>query len=176
MIKTKEQFFDIIDTCETIFNDKAILYGASWRVFRLGSIIDQIFIKIKRIRQLEITKDNQVGEDKKDPYIAMINYSIIGLIQLELPVISKSDLSTSITMKLYKKYYVNAWNLLEKKNHDYGEAWRDMYIESFTDLILVKINRLKQIFESNEKNDAPIIDAYYDIINYSIFALIKINK
>lgn len=174
---TKKEYFDVIEKCSDVFQNKLTEYGTSWRVFRLPAMIDQIFIKIKRIRQIEETKQNRVGDDPINDYMAIINYCLIGLIQLKLDKVTQPDLKTTAAMTLYLENIRDAWHLLEKKNADYGEAWRDMTIESFTDLMLAKILRIKQLSTIEGKIKSEGIDSnYYDIMNYAIFALIRLSE
>jgi hypothetical protein len=175
--KTKDEYFDIISDCSQVFEAKLEDYGASWRVFRLNAIIDQIFIKIKRIRQIETTKENKVGDDPVNDYMAIINYCLIGLIQLDLDDVTNPEIDSRDAYMLYSAKIQEAWSLLEKKNADYGEAWRDMHIESFTDLMLTKILRIKQIAKNGGTTVSEGIDSnYFDIMNYAVFALIKKGK
>jgi hypothetical protein len=144
-------------------------------MFRISSITDQVFIKANRIRTLEQKGISKVGDDIRGEYLGIVNYSIIALIQLELKDDERTELPVEETQKLYDKYAAEAKDLMEKKNHDYGEAWRDMRVSSLTDMILVKLLRIKQI-EDNEGQTVASegIDAnYFDIINYAIFALIR---
>ncbi len=153
-------------------------YGTAWRVLRTSSITDQIFIKAQRIRNIEDKGTKKVNEDVHSEYIGIINYSIIGLIQLGLKNDSRMELPADEVSKLFDKYANEAKSLMENKNHDYGEAWRDMRVSSLTDLILMKILRIKQI--EDNKGETIIsegVDAnFHDMINYSIFALIKLNE
>ena len=153
-------------------------YGCAWRILRPSSITDQIFIKAQRIRSFENTGVQKIDEDISSEYIGIVNYSIIGLIQIELGVSNSSDLPYEEVAKLYEKYYQIAKQLMVDKNHDYGEAWRDMRISSLTDLILMKIFRVKQIEDNLGKTSVSEgIDAnYMDMINYSVFALIKLQE
>jgi hypothetical protein len=154
-------------------------YGTAWRILRSESITDQIFIKAQRLRSIEEKGGTQkVGEDIRNEYIGMVNYCIMGLIQLELGSTGEADLAHDKATALYDKYAKNAKDLMENKNHDYGEAWRDMRINSLTDLILMKIFRTKQIEDNKGKTIiSEGIDAnYYDIINYSVFALIRLEE
>lgn len=153
-------------------------YGTAWRVLRTSSITDQIFIKAQRIRNIEDKGTQKVNDDVRSEYIGIINYSIIGLIQLGLKDDSRMELPADEVGKLYDGFAAEAKSLMENKNHDYGEAWRDMRVSSLTDLILMKILRIKQI---EDNKGATIIsegiDAnFHDMINYSIFALIKLNE
>lgn len=172
-----KQYFEIINNCKNTFKDKLKDYGVSWRVFRNNAIADQIFIKIKRIRQIEETEINNVGDNIIEDYGAIVNYSIIGLIQLNLNSVTKPDISIDDAIKLYDIKVNTSWELLERKNADYGEAWRDMHIESFTDLMLTKLLRIKEILKNGEVKVSEGIDSnYQDIMNYAIFALIKLLK
>jgi hypothetical protein len=176
-MNTNEQFSEIIKICKDIFIKKMDDYGAAWRVLRTSSLTDQIFIKAKRIRSLEIKKDRKIEEDNRSEYIGIINYSIMALIQLEKGFTETVEETKEVILKQYEYYSNEALELMKKKNHDYDEAWRSMRISSFTDLILMKLNRVKQI-EDNEGITiiSEGIDAnYYDIINYSVFAMIKIE-
>ncbi|MBT3209331.1 MAG: DUF1599 domain-containing protein [Bacteroidetes bacterium] len=177
MSKTNEQFDEIIKICEEVFVKKLQDYGTAWRILRLSSVTDQIYIKANRIRSIELIGEKKIDEGQKDEFIGIINYGIIGLIQLELGISEKADLPINKARDLYKKIFLRAKNLMIDKNHDYGEAWRSMRVSSYTDLILMKINRTKQI--ENNMGQTLIsegIDAnYFDMINYSVFALIKIE-
>lgn len=152
-------------------------YGRSWRIMRPESVTDQIFIKANRIRSIEIKGMSQIEDDIRSEYIGIVNYGIIGIIQLELGYGENEDVSDDEALALYDKYMTITKELMYKKNHDYDEAWRSMRITSYTDLILMKINRTKQI--ENNKGQTIVsegIDAnYMDMINYSLFALIKIE-
>lgn len=177
MANTVEQFKHITSVCRELFVKKLKDYGASWRIMRPTSITDQIFIKAKRIRSVEICGEALVDEDIRSGYIAIVNYGIIALIQLELGHSDKEDISTENAIELYDKYLTETTTLMLAKNHDYGEAWRSMRISSYTDIILTKLNRTKQI-EDNEGKTlvSEGVDAnYMDMINYSIFALIKLE-
>ena len=181
MEKTINQFNTVIDSCREIFIKKTKDYGTSWRILRTPSLTDQIFIKANRIRSIEEKGEMKIKEDIRDEFIAIVNYSVMALIQLELGPASGSDdmqLDTQKTIELYEKYLFGARDLMLNKNHDYGEAWRDMRISSLTDIILMKILRLKQI---EDNKGVTIISegpegSYNDMINYSIFALIKLDE
>ncbi len=153
-------------------------YGSAWRILRLPSLTDQIFIKAQRIRQLQENDVRKVDEGEKSEFIGIINYSIMALVQLELGFVEQPDLSTEEATVLYDKYITITKDLMEKKNHDYGEAWRDMRVSSLTDLILQKLLRVKQI--ENNKGKTLVsegIDAnYQDMINYAVFAMIHLNE
>lgn len=177
MSTTSVEYDASIAICRDIFAKKLHDYGTSWRLFRISSITDQVFIKAQRIRTLETKKTSKVGDDIRGEYLGIVNYSIIALIQIELNDRddTRTELPIAETQKLYDKYAQAAKQLMENKNHDYGEAWRDMRVSSLTDMILVKLLRIKQI-EDNEGQTVASegIDAnYFDIINYAIFALIR---
>jgi len=176
MSVTNLQFDKVVAVCRNIFISKMKDYGSSWRILRPQSVTDQIFIKAKRIRSIETTGISLVGDDVTGEYRAIVNYGIIALIQLELNYSDTVDLNNKDALVLYDKYVAATKELLQAKNHDYGEAWRSMRMESFTDMILTKINRIKTIEENNGHTEASegIDSNYYDIINYAIFGLIKI--
>ncbi len=178
MHNTVEQYQSIIFNCKDIFAKKTKDYGTAWRILRVSSLTDQIFIKANRIRTIQETGINKVGEDIESEFIGIINYCVMALIQLELKNDNRMELSTDETTELYAKYAREAQSLMEKKNHDYGEAWRDMRISSLTDLILMKILRVKQIEDNKGKTIiSEGIDAnYFDMINYAIFALILMSE
>ncbi|MCQ2974413.1 MAG: DUF1599 domain-containing protein [Bacteroidales bacterium] len=175
---TDLQFDKVINKCRDLFKKKASDYGTAWRIMRPESITDQIFIKANRIRGLEINKTSMIDEGVVPEFIGMINYSIMGLIQLEKGFADTADITAEIAVEYYNKYAEQAKNLMMKKNHDYGEAWRSMRISSITDLILMKIYRIKQIENNDGKTSVSEgIDAgYFDIINYSVFNLIKLGE
>jgi len=178
MNKTAAQYETAITLCKEIFIKKMKDYGTAWRILRTSSITDQIFIKAQRIRNIEDKGTQKISENIRSEYIGIVNYSIIGLIQLGLKNDLRIDMPTDEIAKLYEKYANEARNLMEDKNHDYGEAWRDMRVSSLTDLILMKLLRIKQI--EDNKGETIIsegIDAnFHDMINYAIFALIKLNE
>ena len=177
MPETAQEYDIIIDTCRDIFLKKMHDYGTAWRILRTTSITDQIFIKAKRIRTLEEKRVCKINEGVVPEFIGIINYSIMGLIQLELGPGEDTHAGQEKIVSLYKDYFQKAKMLMMDKNHDYGEAWRNMRISSYTDLILMKINRTKQI-EDNQGNTliSEGIDAnYYDMINYAVFALIRLT-
>lgn len=178
MSRTPEEFDKVIEICRNIFTKKLQDYGSSWRIMRPQSVTDQIFIKANRIRSIEIKGVSKVNEGIRSELIAIVNYGIIGLIQLELGTAETADLSPEKATELYSKYAHEAKTLMLDKNHDYDEAWRMMRMESYTDLILMKIYRTKQI-ESNQGKTliSEGIDAnYFDMINYAVFGLIKIDE
>lgn len=164
--------------CRSLFINKMTDYGSAWRILRLPSLTDQIFIKAQRIRQLQENTTRKVDEDEIPEFIGIINYSIMALIQLELGVVEQPDLNVDEAVRLYDKHMKETKDLMEKKNHDYGEAWRDMRVSSLTDLILQKLLRVKQIEDNQGKTlVSEGIDAnYQDMINYAIFALILMNE
>jgi len=178
MSNTEQQFDQVAAICSDIFTKKMKDYGASWRILRPQSVTDQIFIKANRIRSIETKGVSKVDEGIRSELIAIVNYGIIGLIQLELGFSESDDLSYENGVALYKKYMQEAKTLMMAKNHDYDEAWRTMRMESYTDLILMKIYRTKQI--EDNKGQTIIsegIDAnYFDMINYAVFGLIKIEE
>lgn len=178
MSQTDKQFDQIATVCRDIFSKKMKDYSASWRIMRPKSVTDQIYIKANRIRSIETKGVAKVDEGIRSELIAIVNYGIIGLIQLELGVAEKDDLSYEQSIALYNKYITEAKTLMMDKNHDYDEAWRSMRMESYTDLILMKINRTKQI-EDNQGITliSEGIDAnYFDMINYAVFGLIKMEE
>lgn len=177
MNDTKGQFEHIIGICRDLFVKKLHDYGASWRIMRPESITDQIFIKAKRIRNLEIKKVSQVGEGVYPEFVGIVNYGIVGLIQLDMGFASTVDISIDQAVELYDKFMDKTKELMLKKNADYDEAWRDMRINSYTDLILTKIQRTKQIEDHHGTTIVSEgVDAnYMDMVNYSIFALIKLE-
>lgn len=167
-----------MERCKSLFDNKMKDYGSAWRVLRSSSLTDQIFIKAQRIRTLQETGENKVGEDVESEFIAIINYCIMALIQLELPKDSGLELEPKVAASLYEKYSTQTKELMMKKNHDYGEAWRDMRVSSLTDLILMKLLRTKQIENNAGKTlVSEGIDAnYMDMLNYAAFALIRIEE
>jgi hypothetical protein len=174
---TNQQYDAVIKLCKDIFLKKMKDYGTAWRILRTSSLTDQIFIKAQRIRSIEQKGTQKVQDDIRGEYIGIINYCIIALIQLEMVDDVRTDLPYEETAALYEKHFLNTKKLMQDKNHDYGEAWRDMRISSLTDLILMKILRVKQI-EDNQGQTiiSEGIDAnYMDMINYSAFALIKLS-
>ncbi|NOR76697.1 MAG: DUF1599 domain-containing protein [Draconibacterium sp.] len=176
MEKTIQQYDKIISICRNIFLKKMADYGTAWRILRPVSLTDQIYIKARRIRSIEETGITKVDEGIEPEFIGIINYSIIGLIQLELGPLDE-EMPNKKTQKLYDSYFEEAKTLMMAKNHDYGEAWRNMRISSYTDLILMKIKRTKQIEDNQGKTlISEGIDAnYLDMINYAVFAMIKLK-
>lgn len=176
MEKTNEQYDRVITTCRELFENKMTDYGTAWRILRPKSLTDQIYIKAQRIRSIEEKGVSKVGEGIRPEFIGIINYCIMGLIQLELGP-SDEEMPDDKTLELYTNYFHEAKRLMMDKNHDYGEAWRNMRISSYTDLILMKIKRTKQIEDNLGKTlVSEGIDAnYMDMINYAVFAMIKIE-
>ncbi|WBX76131.1 DUF1599 domain-containing protein [Tenacibaculum ovolyticum] len=174
MQNTSKQYDVVVEECRSLFIKKMSDYGSAWRILRLPSLTDQIFIKAQRIRQLQENTERKIDEGEKSEFIGIINYSIMALIQLELGVAEQPDLNTNDATSLYNTHIKITKELMENKNHDYGEAWRDMRISSLTDLILQKLLRVKQIEDNQGKTlVSEGIDAnYQDMINYAIFALI----
>jgi hypothetical protein len=178
MSTTSKQYDAQIAICRNLFNKKMKDYGCAWRILRLPSLTDQIFIKAQRIRGLQQNKEQKVAEGQQPEFIGIINYCIMALIQIEKGVVEQPDLSTSEAEALYQKHITITKELMENKNHDYGEAWREMRISSLTDLILQKLLRVKQIEDNQGKTlVSEGIDAnYQDMINYSVFALILMKE
>ncbi|HMZ46610.1 MAG TPA: DUF1599 domain-containing protein [Chitinophagaceae bacterium] len=178
MSQTNQQYDLIINSCKDVFIKKATDYGTAWRVLRLISVVDQIFIKALRIRTIQDLKQQKVKDNITDEFKGIINYGVIGLIQLELKESKIEELATTYVQTLYSKQITLSKDTMLNKNHDYGEAWRDMSQESFTDLILMKLQRIKQILANDGKTIiSEGIDAnFVDIINYSVFALILISE
>ncbi|WP_303315907.1 DUF1599 domain-containing protein [Flavivirga abyssicola] len=178
MQDTSKQYDAVVDTCKSLFIKKMSDYGSAWRILRLPSLTDQIFIKAQRIRGLQQNDVRKVDEGEVSEFIGIINYCIMALIQLEKGVVEQPDLSTEDATELYEKQVAITKQLMQDKNHDYGEAWRDMRVSSLTDLILQKLLRVKQIEDNAGKTlVSEGIDAnYQDMINYAIFALIHLNE
>lgn len=176
--QTSSQYDHAIGRCKRIFISKSKDYGTSWRVMRLSSITDQIFIKAQRIRNIEETGVQKIGDDIESEYIGIINYCIMGLIQIELKDSTNLDLPIEQLTVLYEKYVLHTKQLMEEKNHDYGEVWRDMRVSTFTDILLVRLMRIKQIEDNKGQTImSEGIDAnLQDMINYSVFALIRIDE
>lgn len=177
MTKTVTEYTNVINVCREIFAKKTKDYGTAWRILRPSSLTDQLFIKAQRIRTVQETGQNKVGENIEDEFVAIVNYCIMALIQLKEQGLTEMELDSEVAISLYEKYAKEAEELMMKKNHDYGEAWRDMRVSSLTDMILQKIMRVKQI---EDNNGATIIsegiDAnYFDMLNYAVFALIHLK-
>ncbi|PHR87461.1 MAG: hypothetical protein COA80_18830 [Leeuwenhoekiella sp.] len=178
MKQTSAQYDAVITTCRDLFSKKMSDYGSAWRILRLPSLTDQIFIKAQRIRGLQENAVHKIDEDESAEFIGIINYSVMALIQLEKGVVEQPDLNLEEALEAYDRHVKTTKELMLNKNHDYGEAWRDMRISSLTDLILQKLLRVKQI--ENNKGKTLVsegIDAnYQDMINYAVFALIHIEE
>lgn len=174
MIPTTVAYDNVIERCRSLYVNKMSDYGAAWRILRLPSLTDQIFIKAQRIRSLQENEVRKVDEGEAGEFVGIINYSVMALIQLDLGVADQPDLDTEKAAALYDAKIHLTKTLMEAKNHDYGEAWRDMRVSSLTDLILQKILRVKQIEDNKGKTIVSEgIDAnYQDMINYAVFALI----
>lgn len=174
MNKTSQEYDHVIAICRQLYANKLKDYGCAWRILRLPSLTDQIFIKAQRIRSLQQNQIRKVDEDETGEFIGIINYAIIALIQLELGVVDQPDLTVEKAVALYDEKVALTKSLMENKNHDYGEAWREMRVSSLTDLILQKLLRVKQIEDNAGKTIVSEgIDAnYQDMINYAVFALI----
>ncbi|MDB2606775.1 DUF1599 domain-containing protein [Zobellia sp.] len=177
MQKTSEEYDQVIKTCRDLFEKKMKDYGSAWRILRLPSLTDQIFIKAQRIRSLQENEVRKVDEGERSEFIGIINYSIMALVQLETGVADQPDLSVEQAVALFDKHATTTKKLMENKNHDYGEAWRDMRVSSLTDLILQKLLRVKQIEDNKGKTIVSEgIDAnYQDMVNYAIFAMIHLG-
>lgn len=177
MPNTKEQFEKVISICRELFDKKLKDYGPSWRIMRPTSITDQIFIKVNRIRSLETKGVSLIDEGIRPEFIAIVNYGIMGQIQLALGYADTTDITNEKALELYDKYMTMTKELMYAKNHDYDEAWRSMRISSYTDLILMKIYRTKQIESHHGKTlVSEGIDAnYMDMVNYALFGLIKLE-
>lgn len=178
MHQTNDQYKKVIENCRSIFVKKAHDYGTAWRILRTSSLTDQIFIKANRIRTIQETGQNKVGESIDDEFIAIVNYCIMGLIQMELGYDGDVEMNADDAIAKYDEKSNEAFELMQKKNHDYGEAWRDMRISSLTDMIMMKILRTKQIEDNKGKTlISEGIDAnYLDMLNYAVFALILIDE
>jgi hypothetical protein len=177
-LSTNEQYDNIIASCQHTFIQKTADYGTSWRVYRTISVADQIYIKAKRIRTIQELKVQKIGDDIQSEFAGILNYCVIGLIQLQINDEANEQLPPAEVEQYYNHIIQKAKQLMNDKNHDYGEAWREMSQESFTDLILAKILRIKQIISNEGKTLASEgIDAnFYDMLNYAVFALILIDE
>lgn len=175
---TTSEYQQVVEQCRDIFNKKMNDYGVAWRIMRTESLTDQIYIKANRIRTLQRKKEHLVNEGIEPEFIGIINYSAMAIVQLQLGVAEKPDLDFETASNLYKKVLDDAFDLMSKKNHDYDEAWRSMRISSMTDLILMKILRIKEIEDNNGKTlISEGLDAnYFDMINYAVFCLILIKE
>ena len=185
MTKTEKEFEVQTKICRTIFEKKTRDYGTSWRILRLPSLTDQIFIKANRIRSIEESGENRIGDDVRGEYIAMVNYAVMALMQQELECGERKteggdslELPLETAMELYDKHLQRTVRLMLDKNHDYGEAWRQMRVSSMTDLILMKLKRIKQIEDNDGRTliSEGVEGGYMDIINYSLFCLIRLEE
>lgn len=178
MNKTIQQYNEVIDECKSLFINKMKDYGSAWRILRLPSLTDQIFIKAKRIRGLQENSVQKIEENERSEFIGIINYSAMALIQIELGVAEIPDLDLEKALIHYEQKVSDSQQLMQNKNHDYGEAWRDMRVSSLTDLILQKILRIKQIEDNQGKTivSEGISANYQDMLNYAVFALIHLNE
>ena len=178
METTQKQYQKIVSECRTLFQQKMNDYGAAWRILRLPSLTDQIYIKAQRIRSLQTNTTRKVNEGQEPEFIGIINYSIMALIQIKNGVAEQPDLNLESALNFYDSEFSKIFKLMLDKNHDYGEAWKDMRISSLTDLIIQKLLRVKQI----EENDGVTIVSegieanYHDMVNYAIFALIHLKR
>ena len=178
MKQTSEAYDQVISECRDLFGRKMKDYGAAWRILRLPSLTDQIYIKAQRIRSLQQNLEQKVAEGERPEFVGIINYSIMALIQLELGVSELPDMDADTALTHYDAEVAHTKALMEAKNHDYGEAWRDMRISSLTDLIIQKLLRVKQIEDNQGRTEVSEgVDANYrDMINYAVFALIHMNE
>ncbi len=176
MERTLKEYDEIRNQCRELYIKKLEDYGPAWRILRPESLTDQIYIKVNRIRSLQITGEALVNEGITPEFIGIINYSIIALIQLDLGFANEVDIDNKKAIELYDKFFEEAKELMKRKNHDYGEAWRLMRVSSITDLILMKVFRVKQIEDNKGKTKVSegVEANYFDMINYSVFALIKL--
>ncbi len=174
---TSEQFQTVVEDCKKIFEAKMVDYGPAWRILRVPSLTDQIYIKANRIRSLQVKEQQMIPEGIEDEFVGILNYSAMAIIQLRRGAADKPDLSSPEATKLYLDVLKEAFELMSRKNHDYDEAWRNMRISSLTDIILMKLLRIKQIEDNNGSTlMSEGIDAnYFDIINYAAFALILLK-
>ncbi len=177
-MNTEEQFRGVVAECRSLFEKKLHDYGASWRILRPSSLTDQLYIKAKRIRSLEVKGESLVGEGIRPEFVALINYGIVGLIQLAKGYADRVDITPAEALALYDHYAAEALALMIRKNHDYDEAWRSMRVSSYTDLILTKIERIKEIEDLDGHTlVSEGIDAnYMDVINYAVFGVIKLSE
>lgn len=176
--KTSKEYDQATTVCRSLFIKKMQDYGSAWRVLRTSSLTDQIFIKAQRIRTLEETGENKVGEGERDEFIGILNYSIMALVQMHLGNDPRMELPVEEATGLFDRELKITKDLMMAKNHDYGEAWRDMRVSSFTDLILMKLLRIKQIEDNEGKTlvSEGVESGYRDIVNYAAFALIKLDS
>jgi hypothetical protein len=178
MSNTSKEFDEVIEKCRSLFSKKMSDYGSAWRILRLPSLTDQIFIKAQRIRSLQEGKVQKVSDNIEGEFIGIINYSVMALIQIIKGIAQQPDLTTDEALKLYDKMVQETKTLMENKNHDYGEAWREMRVSSLTDLILQKLLRVKQIENNQGKTEVSegVEANYQDMLNYAVFALILMSN
>tara|TARA_B100001250_G_scaffold398130_1_gene406001 strand:+ start:1334 stop:1870 length:537 start_codon:yes stop_codon:yes gene_type:complete len=178
MESTEDQYQKIISKSRLLFEKKMKDYGSAWRILRMSSLTDQIFIKAQRIRSIQRNIDQKIDEGINSEFIGIVNYSLMALIQIEKGIVEQPDINIFEALKLYDKKIKITYDLMLKKNHDYGEAWREMRVSSLTDLILQKLLRVKQIEDNKGKTiiSEGIEANYQDIINYSVFALILLGE
>jgi len=176
--KTASEYREVISSCKALFEKKTRDYGTAWRILRLPSITDQIFIKAQRIRSIQEKGAQKVGDPIKDEFIGIINYCLIAMMQIQLAGSDKMDLTFDELERLYEEAAEETFELLQNKNHDYGEAWREMRVTSITDIILMKLLRVKQIEDNAGRTlvSEGVKANYQDMINYSVFALIKLKE
>ncbi len=177
MVQTENQYIYIIEKCKSLFENKTKDYGTAWRIMRLPSITDQIFIKAQRIRSIQEKGTQKIGDDINSEFIGIINYCIIAMLQIDLKNDSQMDIPLDKILNLYDSCVHKTLDLLRNKNHDYGEAWRDMRVSSMTDLILMKIKRVKQMEDNDGKTlvSEGVEANYQDMMNYAVFCLIKLE-
>ena len=178
MKRTLQQYDKIRAQCRELFVQKTQDYGTSWRILRPSSLTDQLYIKAKRIRSIEEKGEQKISDSVEGEYIALVNYSIMALIQLALPPDAPLEMETEMVSELYDQHFEATRQLMIRKNHDYGEVWREMRVSSITDLILSKLLRIKQIEDNQGRTlvSEGVEGNYHDIINYAIFALIQIEE
>lgn len=176
--KTASEYKQVISTCKTLFAKKTQDYGTAWRILRLPSITDQIFIKAQRIRSIQDKGSQKVEDPIKDEFIGIVNYCLIAMVQMSLGNSREMEMTWEELEPLYDQAVGETFSLLQNKNHDYGEAWRDMRVSSITDIILMKLLRVKQIEDNAGKTlvSEGVKANYQDMINYAVFALIKLNE
>ena len=177
-MNTIDQYNSVIDRCRSLFIKKMKDYGSAWRILRLPSLTDQLYIKAQRIRGLQENKEHKIDEDETAEFIGIINYALMALIQIEKGIASQPDVNLEEATALYDRKAIEARSLMEAKNHDYGEAWRDMRVSSLTDLILQKLLRVKQIEDNQGKTlvSEGVEANYQDMVNYAVFALIHLTS
>ncbi len=178
LLLTERQFEEVMAECRTLFEKKLYDYKASWRMLRPSSLTDQLFIKAKRIRSLEIKKESKVGDGIRPEFIALINYGIVGLIQVDKGFADMVDMTNAEALAAYDHFANEALELMKRKNHDYDEAWRWMRVSSYTDFILTKIERIKEIEEHEGETlvSEGVEGNYMDIINYAVFGAIRLKE